>query len=335
MEHVAVVVAALVALVATWALGFVLIPLLRRLKFGQTINEIGPKWHKAEKQGIPTMGGFLFIGGSTLGLLVAYPLLGFATSTAIGGDLGVLILGVFTTAMFSAIGFLDDYLKVVRKQNLGLRALQKTILQVIVGIGFLTTLHMMGRLSTILMLPIFGAVDFGFFFYPLALLLIVFMVNAVNLTDGLDGLASTVTFWVMCGYFILLTMLAKTEMLVWTAALAGGCVGFLFWNFHPAKIFMGDTGSMFLGGAVTVIGFCVGCPEVILILGLVYAVEALSVVIQVTYFKITHGKRLFKMTPIHHHFELIGWSEMKIVLLFGFAAMVCAALGCLYGYLVL
>lgn len=329
------VVAALVSLLVTWGLGFLLIPALRKLKFGQTINEIGPKWHKGEKQGTPTMGGFMFIAGSTIGTLVAYPLLVRVLGPTLSGNLGVLVLGVFTSLAFGAIGFLDDYLKVVRKQNLGLRALQKILLQTIVIAGFLTTLFMMGRLSTILMLPFFGAVDFGFFFYPLAYLLMLFVVNAVNLTDGLDGLASTVTFWVMCGYFILLTMLARTGLLMWTAALAGGCVGFLFWNFHPAKVFMGDTGSMFLGGAVVCIGFCMGAPEVILILGLVYAIEALSVVIQVLYFKATKGKRLFKMTPIHHHFELVGWGEVKIVLVFGFAAMVCAGLGCLYGYLVL
>lgn len=333
MERFAVVVAALVALAVSGLSGKVVIPLLRKLHFGQTINEIGPKWHK-EKQGTPTMGGFMFIIGSTAGLLVGYPMLG-AAGTQYGGGAQVLALGVITALCFGIIGFIDDYTKVTNKQNLGLRAWGKIILQSIVAVCFLVTLHLMGRLSTLVMLPFFGAVDLKLAFYPIAYILIIGIVNAVNLTDGLDGLASSVTMWVMCGYVVLLTITAQAGLAVWAAALAGGCAGFLLWNFYPAKTFMGDTGSMFLGGAVVAVGFLMGSPELIVILGLVYIVEALSVMIQVSYFKITKGKRLFKMTPIHHHFEMSGWSEVKIVLVFSGVAIVCAVLAALYSYFVM
>lgn len=333
MERIAVVVAVLVSLLVTWALGFWLIPLLRKIKFGQTINEIGPRWHKA-KQGTPTMGGFMFILGSSIGVLCAYPVLSVYLAGQKTGELGTLVLAVFTTMAFSAVGFIDDYLKVVRKQNLGLRAMAKVVMQTLIIVCFLVTLHFMGKLSTFINLPFVGSVNLGIFFYPLSYILILGIVNAVNLTDGLDGLAASVTFWVMCGYVVMLAMAQRLELSLWAGALAGGCIGFLLWNFYPAKVFMGDTGSMFLGGAVATLGYCLGSPELVLIFGLVYILEALSVVIQVTYFKITKGKRLFKMTPIHHHFELLGWSEVKIVVVFSLVSLVCVVLGCLYGYYV-
>lgn len=330
LARYAVVVAALVALLVTALSGKFLVPLLRKLKFGQTINEIGPSWHK-NKQGIPTMGGFMFILGSILGVVAAYPLLS-KLAPALKTDAGVMLLGIFISVAFAAIGFLDDWLKVVRKQNLGLRELQKIILQSAVTICFMVTLHLMGRLPTQVSLPFFGMVELGIFFYPIAFLLIIGVVNAVNLTDGIDGLAASVTLLVMLGYFVLLMVAERYELSIWAASAAGSCAGFLFWNFYPAKVFMGDTGSMYLGGTVVAIGFCMGRPELIVTLGIIYILEAASVMVQVTYFKITKGKRLFKMTPIHHHFELSGWSEVQIVGLFSFIAIVCAVLSYIYVY---
>ncbi len=331
MTEYAPIVAAVAALLVTALSGIFLVPLLRRLKFRQTISEIGPTWHQS-KQGIPTMGGLLFILGSTVGFFVALPLLRTVASDTDPKALQLVVLGMFTALAFSAVGLVDDLLKVLRKDNLGLNATGKLIGQSLIAISFLTTLHLMGRLSTQVQLPFIGVVDFGIFFYPLSFLLIVGMVNAVNLTDGIDGLASLVTLWVMCGYFLLLSLFARYHLAVWAAALAGGCVGFLFWNFYPAKIFMGDTGSMFLGGAVVAIGYCMGRPDILIILGLLYLIEALSVMIQTTYFKLTGGKRLFKMTPIHHHFELSGWSEIKIDVVFSLFTLCCVLLAYLYAH---
>ncbi len=336
MARYAVLIAAGAALLVTALIGFLLVPLLHRLKFGQTINEIGPVWHKG-KQGTPTMGGLLFIIGSTVGLAVAYPLLAGVSTDADPMAGGVVLLGLFTALAFGFVGFVDDFLKVVRKQNLGLRAAGKLIMQVAIAASFLATLHLMGRLSTLVRLPFLGAVDFGLFFYPLSVVLIVGIVNAVNLTDGIDGLATMVTLWVMCGYFLLLTLFGRYQLSLWAAALAGSCAGFLLWNFYPAKVFMGDTGSMFLGGAVVAVGYCMGRPDVLLILALVYIMEAVSVMLQVSWFKFTkkkygQGRRIFKMTPIHHHFEMSGWSEVKIDVVFSFLAIACGFLAYLYAY---
>ena len=330
MEKTALVVAALAALAVSALSGFLLVPYLRRLKFGQTINEIGPTWHK-NKQGTPTMGGFMFGLGSCVGMLCAYPLLaGAAAANLLPGEGGLVLLAVFTSLAFGAIGFIDDYLKVVRKPNLGLRARQKLVLQFAVTLCFMLTLHMMGRLSPLVRLPFFGVVDFGLFFYPLSVLLIMGMNNAVNLTDGIDGLNTSVTFCVMCGFFVILVSFGRFWLAGWAAALAGACLGFLFWNFHPAKVFMGDTGSLFLGGAVVTLGYCMGRPDVLVILGLLYLLEAFSVMLQRTYFKLTHGKRIFKMSPIHHHFELSGWSEVKIDVVFSVFAILCAVAAYVY-----
>lgn len=329
MARYAVVVAAVAAFLVTTLSGIVLVPLLRRLKFGQTINEIGPSWHK-NKQGIPTMGGFMFILGSLVGVAVGYPLLAKMVAYSDPNGFNLMVLGILTSLAFSMVGFIDDFLKVFRKQNMGLNFWGKISLQTIITVTFLTCLHMMGRLSTIVRLPFFGSVEFGILFYPLSFLLIVGVVNAVNLTDGLDGLASSVTLWVMCAFMVLLNLFEKYQLSVWAAALAGACIGFLLWNFYPAKVFMGDTGSMFLGGSVVAIGFCMGRPDILLMLSFVYLVEAFSVMIQVSYFKLTHGKRLFKMTPIHHHFELMGWGEVKIVALFSFLALAAAIVTYIY-----
>ena len=307
------------------------IPLLRRLKYGQTIKTVnGPSWH-AKKNGTPTMGGVCFIVGSTVsvGLVFATLLMNVPEIFGTNQDMN-LILCLFSAVGFGAIGFIDDFIKVALKRNLGLRAWQKIVLQVAVSAAFLLGLYKNGSVSTLVRIPALGTLDIGLLFYPASMLLIIFMVNAVNLTDGIDGLASTVTFVVMLGYLVVASLLGYYHLSVYAAALAGALAGFLIWNFYPAKTFMGDTGSMFLGGAVVGMAYCMGWPELLLFMGAVYIWEAGSVVIQVTYFKLTHGKRIFLMTPIHHSFEKRGWSEVKIVFSFSMVALAFVALSFLY-----
>ncbi len=332
------VAALLVSFLATALLGIVVIPALRRLKFGQTIKEIGPTWHQ-KKNGTPTMGGLLFAAGITLGVVAGFVVFYVAsgsTSQAIGFSENVrLWSGLLAAFAFGFIGFIDDYIKVVKKRNLGLTALQKTIMQLVIAVAYLVSLSLGGGLSTILDFPFIGQVDFGWFFYPLCVIGIYFIVNAVNLTDGIDGLAASVTAVYAIVFMLLASVLDLFSVHLFAAAVVGGCLGFLVWNFYPARVFMGDTGSMFLGGAVVALGFGIGQPLLILLAGLVYVIEALSVVIQVISFKTT-GKRVFKMSPIHHHFEMCGWGELKIVLVFTLFAVLFGVLSILcliYGIL--
>ena len=228
---------------------------------------------------------------------------------------------------------MDDYIKVVKKRNLGLRARAKIVAQVLITAAFLCALTLNGTLTTYVTLPVLGTVDFGYAFYPVSFLLIIGMVNAVNLTDGIDGLSSSVTFVVMLGFLFVASFLGNTAVALFAAAIAGGCAGFLSWNFYPAKTFMGDTGSMFLGGAVVAAAYGLRRPELLIFFGVVYLAEAGSVMLQVAYFKLTHGRRIFKMSPIHHHFELSGWNEVKIVYVFSFVALTGVVLGCMHIYL--
>ena len=243
-----------------------------------------------------------------------------------------LFAGLGLATCFGFIGFLDDYIKVVKKQNLGLKARQKMILQFVVCIVYLLTLYLAGDTSTIVMLPFIGAVDFGFFYYPLAILVIIYGVNAVNLTDGIDGLAASVTFVISLAFVVICGMLNLLGMSLFAASLAGALLGFLFYNFHPAKVFMGDTGSMFLGGAVIAFSVGIARPFIFFIVGFIYVAEALSVVLQVISFKTT-GKRIFKMSPIHHHFEMSNWSEWKIVGVFSLVTFIFCLLGIVWIYL--
>ena len=297
----------------------ILIPFLRKLKFGQTEREEGPQSH-LKKNGTPTMGGLVILASILL------------TSLIYIGKFTEILPVLFMTLGFGLIGFLDDYIKVVKKRNLGLMARYKIVAQVLITGAYLSSLYLNGTLSTIVTLPLLGAVDFGWFFYVLSFLLIIGMVNAVNLTDGIDGLASSVTFVVMMGFMFIASLLGNTTMALFAAAVAGGCAGFLAWNFYPAKTFMGDTGSMFLGGAVVAVAYGIGRPELLLFMGVIYLIEAFSVMLQVTYFKLTHGKRIFKMSPIHHHFEMCGWSEVKIVSVFSFITLVGVVLGGIFVY---
>ena len=322
MDGMIPVAAALIAFAATALSGKIVIPILRKLKYGQTILEIGPKWHK-KKQGIPTMGGIMFIIGLIIAVAAVFAIAPIINATGIlnefsrSEDLIPLISGIGLAIGMGAIGFIDDYIKVVKKRNLGLSARQKTMLQLIVAVAYLVSIYMGGMRYT--KIPFIGTIDvssgIGLVFWPIALIFIYGFVNAVNLTDGIDGLASSVTFIVAVFFMVLSIRQSRYGFNMLSAALAGACVGFLVWNMNPAKVFMGDTGSLFLGGMVVALAFGSGYPIFLFLSGIIYLVEAMSVVIQVTYYKRTK-KRLFKMSPIHHHFEMSGWSENKIVLVF-------------------
>ena len=308
------------AVIITAVLGFALIPWLRKLKFGQTILDIGPAWHKKSKQGTPTMGGMMFVVGTTAAITIGMILL--SVNGLLGTDELALrdmagVISVFAAAFFFGfIGFIDDFIKVKKKQNEGLTAMQKIIMQVLVIAAFFTARVISGDTSTVIKFPFIGELDLWYFYYIIMGLGILYIVNAVNLTDGIDGLCSSVTFVYMIAFAIISAMLGFAGYTIIAVATAGGCLGFLIWNWKPAKVFMGDTGSMYLGGMVAMLGIALHAEVLMAIAAAVYIWEALTVLIQMTYFKITHGKRLFKMTPIHHSFELRGWKEQKIVIVF-------------------
>lgn len=318
---------AIVSFAIAAVLGKWLVPYLKKLKYGQTILEIGPKWHKG-KEGTPTMGGLMFVISTvvtTVLCVVLYSLLADPENAAFTqATLAMprVLAGLAMAAAYGAIGFFDDYIKVVKKRNLGLTAPQKLILQFAVAAAFLLTLNMTGTTSQTL-IPFVGAIDLGWLYWVLAAILIVGTVNAVNLSDGIDGLVGSMTFFAALAFMLIASTLANQGMGIMSAALAGGCLGFLLWNFHPAKVFMGDTGSLFLGGFLCALGFGLNMPIILIPIALVYFCEMFSVVLQVLYFKATHGKRLFKMSPIHHHFEMCGWSEVKIVAVFSIVTALC------------
>ena len=301
--------------------GRILIPVLRSKKLGQKILEIGPRWHKS-KEGTPIMGGLLFIGG----ILIVVLSFGIHAIRASGR---YDIFFTFLLALgFGTIGFIDDYAKLVKKENKGLSAVQKLFLQFSAATAYLLAMQYFGILSTVVYFPFFKAfVDFGIFFYIFALLGIVYFANSANFTDGIDGLCGSVTV-IMSIFFIMAFRNVESDLntggTVLASALLGGLLGFLYYNFYPAKIFMGDTGSQFLGGIIAGMAFWLGVPIILLFVGIIHIIESFSVVIQVTGYKLT-GKRIFKMSPIHHHFELCGWSEKKIVFVFSLiTAVMCA-----------
>ena len=321
MESISCFAAALAAFAVSAVSGKFLIPFLRKIKFGQTIKDIGPVWHK-NKQGTPNMGGFMFIIGSAAGILIGYLIYRAGGGAPLGSVGGVKLFGGLGLALGCGfIGFLDDYIKDVKKQNLGLRAKQKLALQLVVAVAYLAAVYLAGDTSTVVIFPFIGQLDLGIFYYILAVLFILFISNAVNLTDGIDGLAGSVTFVVCLAALVMAGLLQQNGMGLYSAALAGGILGFLIYNFYPAKVFMGDTGSMFLGGSVLALGFGLNLPVLIAVFGIIYVIEALSVILQVISFQTT-DKRIFKMSPIHHHFEMCGWSEKKIVGVFSLVTLV-------------
>lgn len=326
MNGVWALIAAAIAFGVTAIMGKWMIPFLHRINFGQTIRDEGPKWHK-KKQGTPTMGGIMFIIGILLATVIAVPCYWQMSSNNIFqmSETGLMATKIFAGLClalgYGLIGYLDDYIKVVRKRNLGLTVRQKLILQFLVAAAYLLAIYLSGGTGTT-DIPFVGTVNLGLAYWPIAAILIVGVVNAVNFTDGIDGLNGSVTFFFAVFCMVISSYLSMFGLSIMAAAVAGGCLGFLLWNFNPAKVFMGDTGSLFLGGAVCALTFGMDLPILLIPLGIIYWMEIGSVMLQVVYFKLTHGKRLFKMSPIHHHFELCGWNEVKICVVFSCITMI-------------
>ena len=309
-----------------------LIPILKSRKMGQTILDIGPRWHKS-KEGTPTMGGIAFIAASVIVGIIGCAYLGFRDGIRSTLPLVfTLMLGVCG----GLIGCVDDMAKLKKQQNEGLTAPQKFILQVAAAALYLLGMTLCGGISTELFIPFVGvSLDLGIFYYVIAMLLITGVMNSVNLTDGIDGLCSGVTlvsgaFFTAAAY---ITDLAYPDspLLLLGALVIGSAAGFLVYNFYPARVFMGDTGSLFFGGLVVGGAFMMNNPLIVVIFGIIYIIETASVILQVGYFKLTHGKRLFKMSPIHHHFEKCGWSEIKIVVVASAVSAIASVIALLFG----
>ena len=333
---VKLILAFLIALVVAAIVGKFYVPWLRKIKAGQEIKEIGPNWHMT-KAGTPTMGGVIFI----VGVIAAVLIVGLPAFRE--GEFGALFVLLFSL-FYGAIGFLDDYEKLRKKQNLGLSAKAKFILQVAVAVALLFLLRLEGYLTPNLYVP-FWNVTLPlpeWLYFVLAAFIIVGTVNSVNLTDGLDGLATSVTIPVFVCYTAVAFAWGAgfSSLAIFAAGLTGALFGFLLYNFYPAKCFMGDTGSLFLGGAVCGMAFALDMPLILIPLGVIYIIEALSDIIQVGYFKLSHGKRVFKMAPFHHHLEMGGWTghkwtEKQIVTLFTSISIVFAVIaffGCVNRY---
>ena len=333
----------LVSLIFTLFLGKIIVPVLRKFKIKQTIREVGPSWHRT-KQGTPTMGGVIFIIGIILTVLIFVPIYCLLYKNEANIDhfivdlynlkLNILkiLCGILMAISFGAIGFWDDYIKVTKRQNLGLTAKQKLALQFFVAFmylffkSFIEFCYGQSKITVVNSL-ILGEIDLGVFYFIICAVFIVGTVNAVNLTDGIDGLNISVTFVDSTFLLLFSFMLCHLEIIsILVSALAGACVGFFVWNRNPAKVFMGDTGSLFLGGLLCAIVFTINMPILLIVIGATYYIEMFSVILQVLYFKITKGKRLFKMAPIHHHFELLKWSEKKICTVFSLFTFVCGML---------
>ena len=309
-----IIITALVACGLSLGIGYLLLPILRALKAGQSIREVGPTWHNS-KAGTPMMGGLMFIFTAILCLLVSIPAM---------KDFSVFYV-LALALCFGLVGFLDDFFKLKFKRNLGLTSIQKALLQMAVSAIYLYILYRGGIMTSDLYIPF---VNKTIYIHPIAyiffaMFVMVGCVNAVNLTDGVDGLCGSVTVPVMVFFTAAAIAMGRFDMALLPASLIGGLVGYLFYNWHPAKVFMGDTGSLFLGGIVCGLAFALDMPLVLIFIGFIYIMETLSVILQVSYFKLTHGKRLFKMSPIHHHFEMCGWTEVKICLVF---SAICTAL---------
>lgn len=335
--YIALAVVAVASFLISFGLGFAVIPWLKKLKFGQNILlEDGPVWHKS-KQGTPTMGGIMFIVSTVLSVtavLITDKILGgnlFAGETAVPEKMKVKLVSAVILALgFGIIGFADDYIKVVKKRNLGLTIMQKSVAQLVLMIGYLVTLYINGL--TYMKIPFVGAVELKWFFWIFGIAVIYGTVNAVNFTDGVDGLCASVTAVTAIAFTVAALMSKFFGISLLSAGLLGGCLGYLIWNHYPSKVMMGDTGALFLGGLVAGLAYAIDCPLILLLFGLLYVIEAMSDVLQIGYFKATHGKRIFKMAPIHHHFEMSGWKEKKIVAVFTLVNLIGCALGLVIYY---
>lgn len=304
------------AFVISLVLGPIIIPILTRLNFGQTVRTDGPQSHQ-KKTGTPAMGGFIFL------LATAIVALAFSRDKD-------MLLVLISTFLFGFIGFADDYIKKIKKRSLGLRAYQKIIAQLIVAFFLTYVASGVSQVGTGVLVPFTHKFwDLGIMYMPVIMFIIVGTVNSVNLTDGLDGLAGGVTV-VVVGFFSVIALVTKQSgQLIFCGALIGALLGFLRFNSHPAQVFMGDTGSLALGGAVASLAVVTKLPIFLVIIGAVYVAEAVSDILQVVYFKATGGKRIFKMAPLHHHFELSGWAESKIVSIFIIVTIILCLIGLL------
>ena len=313
-EMIKVIVPVLVSFAISVVLSPIIIPFLQKLKFGQFVREEGPEAH-LKKAGTPTMGGMIFLFSVVITSLFYIP------------DNKEVIPVLFVTLGFGLVGFWDDYIKVVMKRSLGLKAWQKMLAQIVITVIFGYYLFEYNGFGTETLIPFYGYIEMPLWlFIPLFFIGVLGTVNGVNLTDGLDGLATSVTVLVAT-FFTVVAIGTQSGISPFTCAVVGSLLGFLLYNVYPARVFMGDTGSLALGGFVAASAFILKMPIIIAIVGLIYLVESLSVMLQVTYFKLTHGKRIFKMAPLHHHFELCGWSETRVVAVFS----IITALLCLVG----
>ena len=317
MTKISIVLAVLISFVISAAAGPVIIPILRKLKVGQTVRDDGPQTH-LKKNGTPTMGGIIFL----LAVLI--------TSLIYAPHYPKVIPILFMTVGFGIVGFLDDFIKVVLHRSEGLTPAQKMAGQLVVTAVFAYYMVNISDVGLTMLVPFFPeiSINLGWLSIPLLFFVVIGTVNGTNFTDGLDGLAASVTVMVAV-FFSVVAIGTDAGIAPVTLAVAGGLMGFLLFNVYPASVFMGDTGSLALGGFVAATAYMMNMPLFILLVGFIYLVEVLSVIIQVTYFKATHGKRFFKMAPIHHHFEMCGWSEVKIVVVFS----AVTALGCLIAVL--
>lgn len=318
MEYICIA-ALLIGFIVAALLGPIFIPVLIKLKFGQSIREIGPKWHE-KKSGTPTMGGIIFMVALAISAAVLYKFMDLKSA-----------LVLFCAFGFGIVGFLDDFIKVVLKRNLGLRAWQKLALQIIVSVVFVLIGLDKGILSVVIKIPFTDIVwNMGWVYIPFAIFVLLAVVNGVNLTDGIDGLATSVTIVVMLFFAVVISAMNIVSVSLICYALVGALLGFLLYNKNPAKVFMGDTGSLMLGGMVGALSLVTGNPLILILVGIIYFIGTLSVIMQVTSFKLT-GKRIFKMSPIHHHFEMCGWNEKKIDLVFTLVTVAFCVLAYLEG----
>ncbi len=335
----ACVLAAALSFGISFGLGYVVIPFLHKLKFGQTILDIGPNWHK-NKQGTPTMGGILFILGTVIAFSIvviidrvlgcdivasvtegATSLLPQVAAVEASSNKIKVWAGLIMALGFAFIGFLDDYIKVVKKRNMGLTIVQKSVLQIVLMVGYILTLYINDPTGATF-IPFVGMVETKIFFWVIGFIVIYATTNAVNFTDGVDGLCGSVTLTAALSFIVIAALRNCLGISLMAAALVGGLAGYLIWNWHPAKVMMGDLGSMFLGGLIVAFAYAVDCPIIILLTGIIYVAEFGSDILQIGYFKLTHGKRIFKMAPIHHHFEMCGWKEVKIVKIFSLVNLI-------------
>ena len=315
---------ALAIFILTVILEKLIIPILQSHKVGQRILEIGPRWHK-NKAGTPTMGGICFI----MAILVVMTIMSLIiASRGEAKSLIPLVLALGLATLNGMIGFFDDYTKLIKKQNEGFTAKQKIVLQSLVAIIYLAAMGLTDNINTALHIPFTSVnLELGAFYYVFAFVLIIGFVNSVNLTDGIDGLASSVTLVVGIFFSVVAFAFDIRILMLLGAALIGSTAGFLIYNFYPARVFMGDTGSLFFGGLVVGATFLLDEPMIIFLVGIIYLVEAMSDIIQVGVFKLSGRKiRVFKMAPIHHHFEKCGWSEIKIVIIFSIVTAIFCAL---------